>query len=211
MTVPDFHKSCRTISVYSFYKANMYQDFRYLIKEYNEDDANGKFDEFKNDIKLKVTLKNILEEYSVLIRDKKSLRLRKMEWELMYHIGQHSLIIKVLKIYAECKLTEVLEILNDLQIPFDKDKPIGLQLDKAVLYSKHLKNKINIKSANFKKLSGITDEETDPDDVINGLDKTALSLEKSLELGYHIDIKTTVMERWVNLIEMNRKQANSSK
>ncbi len=210
-----FHKTCRTISVYSFYKASLYQDFRYLIKGYDEDIDKSEYSEYRADMKLKKLMEDILEEYSVLIRDKKSLRLRKMEWELIYLVGQHQLILKVLKIFTDSKINEVLEILNDLEIPFDINKPIGKQIDSAIMFSKRLKNKINIKRINFKRLSGVKDgdneKQTDPDDVINSLDKTALSLETNLELGYQLDIKKTNMERWENLIEMNRKRATRSK
>lgn len=206
----EFHKSCRTISVYDFYKTHLYQDYRYLIKGFDEHNTSTQYDKYLKSKELKLIFEAILEEYSVLMRDKKSLRLRKMEWNLLYLGGQHSLILRVLSIYKDCKIPNVLEILNDLEVKFDINEPIGDQIDNAIIFSKRLKNRINILKLNFKRLSGIDDdkEQSEPEDIMNGLDKTALLLETNLELGYQINIKTTVMERWLNLIDMNRIKSN---
>ena len=213
MIAPEFHKSCRTISVYSFYKASLYEDFRHLIKGYDEDNQSDEYFQYKKDSRLKKALEKILVEYTVLIRDKKTLKLKKMEYDIMYLIGRRNLIVKTLKLYYDCKLIEVLDILNDLEVPFKIDLPIGKQIDNAIRETKLLKNQINIKELSFKKLSGSLDEKkaATPEDLMVSLDKTALMLESHLELGYRIDIKTTPMERWVNLQNMSMDRSETSK
>lgn len=205
-----FHKSCSTLPIYNFYKASLFQDLRYLIKGYDEDEPSH--DAYKQNKELAEILKNIVKQYAVLTNDKKTMKLKKMEYELIFLRGRYNLIIKVLGIYRECKMVEVLDVLNDLEVPFDKSKPIGKQIDKAIQTTKGLKNKINIKQLNFKKLSGIKDDDTkqDPNDAMASLDKTALLLETNLELGYRVNIRTTNMERWTNLLSMNADKVAAS-
>ncbi len=207
---PPLHKSCSTLSIYSFYKASLFNDLRYLIKDYDEDIPS--YESYKADKELAKLLKDIVKQYTILTNDKKTMKLKKMEYEIMFLTGRYNLITKVLGIYKECKMIEVLGILNDLEIPFDETKPIGKQIDFAIQKSKGIKNKINIKQLNFKKLSGAKDDDDkqDPNDIMASLDKTALLLETNLELGYRVDIKTTSAERWVNLLSMNTDKVSAS-
>ena len=76
----------------------------------------------------------------------------------------------------------------------------------------NLKNKINILNSNFKIKYKITDKELKEDKVTSvtgiekSLDSQALMLEGNLETGYRIDIKTTSVLRWVNLLETNKSK-----
>ena len=212
MQKPVFHKTCSTIPIYNFYKASLFNDLRYLIKGYDEDLPS--YSEYKTSKELGELLKEIVKGYAVLTNDKKTMRLKKMEYELMFLKGRYNLIIKVLNIYKDCKMVEVLDVLNDLEVPFDANKPTSEQIDFAIKKSKGIKNKINIKEINFKKLSGIKDgdeqEKQDPNDAMRSLDKTALLLETNLELGYRVDVKGTTAERWVNLLSMNTDRVAAS-
>lgn len=211
MQTPTFHKSCSTLPIYNFYKASLFSDLRYLIKGYDEDTNSSV--EYKSDKALAVILKEIVKQYTILTNDKKTMKLKKMEYELIFLTGRYNLILKVLGIYKECKMVEVLDVLNDLEVPFSASGDIGKQIDKAIQITKGLKNKINIKQLNFKKLSGIKDDDKDkqdPNDVMASLDKTALLLETNLELGYRVDVKKTSAERWVNLLSMNSDKVAAS-
>jgi len=178
------------------------------VKDYDEDTPS--YEQYKADPNLAKTLQDLVKEYAVLTRDKKTMKLKKMEYELIFMTGRYNLITKILNIYNECKMVEVLEVLNDLEVPFHADRPIGKQIDNAILQAKRLKNKINIKRINFKKASGVKDDSDEdkqtPDEVIQGLDKIALALETNLELGYRVDVRNTAVERWINLLSMSDKR-----
>ena len=210
MNTTSFHNSCSTLPIYNFYKASLFNDLRYLVKDYDEDTPSNETEQYKQSPELAKTLQELVKEYAVLTRDKKTMKLKKMEYELIFMTGRYNLITKILNIYNECKMVEVLEVLNDLEIKFHADRPIGKQIDNAILQAKRLKNKINIKRINFEKASGVKDDSDEdkqtPDEVIQGLDKIALALETNLELGYRVDVRNTAVERWINLLSMSDKR-----
>jgi len=204
---------CSTISVFRYYKALLYSDFRFLIQEFDYDKPQPEFDVYKSSKELSKVATALSEEYAVLVSDKKTLKLEKDRYTLIFLSERLNLIGKVLKLYADSGTVEVLEILPDLKIPFDITKPIKPQIDAAIRATKLLKNKINIKKLAFEKLSGVNQDEKKkesvPDDIMISLDKKALSLELNLALGYRVDIHNTSIERWVNLTSMETEKARS--
>ena len=204
---------CSTISVFRYYKALLYNDFRFLIQEFDYDKPLPGFDVYKSSKELSKVATALSEEYAVLVSDKKTLKLEKDRYTLIFLSERLNLIGKVLKLYADSGTVEVLDILPDLKIPFDITKPIKPQIDAAIRSTKLLKNKINIKRLAFEKLSGVNQDEKKkesvPDDIMISLDKKALSLELNLALGYRVDIHNTSIERWVNLTSMETEKARA--
>jgi KaiC/GvpD/RAD55 family RecA-like ATPase len=188
-------------------------DLMYLIVNVNNstDDQVNKYVE-KNINDLTIKFNKIEEEYRAITFDKKELSKQKELARMIYLESQHNAIVKVLNLYIETNEILVLDILNELGCKFDKSNDINKQLKSANRVIMNLKNKINILNSNFKIKYKITDKELKEDKVTSvtgiekSLDSQALMLEGNLETGYRIDIKTTSVLRWVNLLETNKSK-----
>lgn len=202
------YKSCSDIPIYNFMLILKSSRFDLMISNADQlsDDEVGLYIVKKFEW-LKSTFKKIEEEYKSLIFEKRELDRNKEIVAMKSLETKHNLIIKVVSIYLDSREVEVLEILNDLDVGFDKDKDIIPQLQKAKNAAKGLRNKINIKQAAFKAKYRIDEDaeyENTESDIEKFLDSQALSMESNLETGYRIDIKKTSVLRWVNLMERNR-------
>lgn len=203
------YKSCSKIPIYNYYAATFHQDCRYLIVGYDEDEDAGKYIVYKADSEFKKILTKLSEEYAVLVFDKKTMKLKKMQYAITFLVGRYNIAKKVIDIFNESKEPEVLTLLTDLNFKIDLDGDIDKQVTSIIKQFKMLKNEINLKKLKLDKLSGASDEDekTSPEDAIRGLDKVALSLETGLELGYNLDVRKISVERWVNLLSMNNEKA----
>jgi len=199
--------------IYNFMMCVSQNDLIYLIVNLNdsEDDQVNKYVE-KNINELTIKFNKIEEEYKAITFDKKELSKQKELGRMIYLESQHNAIVKVINLYIETKEILVLDILNELGCKFDKLKNINKQLKSANRIIMNLKNKINILNSNFKIKYKITDQELKEDKITSvtgiekSLDSQALMLESNLETGYRIDIKTTSVLRWVNLLETNKSK-----
>tara|TARA_R110002020_G_scaffold232212_2_gene443735 strand:- start:4183 stop:4818 length:636 start_codon:yes stop_codon:yes gene_type:complete len=204
------YKTCSKIPIYNYYKANLTNDFRYLIVGYDDSEDAEDLISYKNDKELSKVLKELCEEYAVLVFDKKTMRMKKMEYTLTYLVGKYNVASKIVDIYLESKMRDVLLLLNDLGFNIDLEKDVDEQIKGVIKKFKMLKNEINVKRVNLEKLSGVNEEKASPEDVVRNLDKVALSLESNLELGYNINVRKVTVERWVNLISMSEERAKRS-
>lgn len=163
----------------------------------------------KNKSEIEESIKKIEHEYKSLTFEKRELNRNKELAKMMFMETKHNAIVKIVTLYLETKDIEVLEVLNELDVKFDRTKPIKKQLERARRETIGLRNKMNIAQANFKRKYKIDDdvvEEYNENDVEKNLDSQALSMEGNLETGYKIDIRTTSVLRWLNLMESNRRR-----
>jgi hypothetical protein len=192
-------------------------DLKYLISNESKF-SEGKVSSYvlKNEKKLKELIESMQEEYKGLVFNKKELIKQKELGDMMFIEVKHNLIIKCLSLFIETEDFSVLEILEEIQIKFDKEKELLPQLEKVRAIAYGLKNRINIKTINFKKKYNLTDTELEVEhedtssDIEKQLDSQALLLEGNLEKGYRIDIKKTSVLRWVNLREQNDEKIAQS-
>ena len=207
------YSSCSDMPIYNFMMCVSQNDLIYLIVNVNDstDDQFNKYVE-KNINDLTIKFNKIEEEYKAITFDKKELSKQKELARMIYLESQHNAIVKVLNLYIETNEILVLDILNELGCKFDKSNDINKQLKSANRVIMNLKNKINILNSNFKIKYKITNKELKEDKVTSvtgiekSLDSQALMLEGNLETGYRIDIKTTSVLRWVNLLETNKSK-----
>lgn len=204
------HTSCSTLPIKNFYLANMTGDLRYLIEGYSEDDS-AKYAEHKDSNQAQDALNKILEHHSILTRDKKTMQIRKLEYSYRFETGQLALIYRVLEIYDATQNFEVLLMLNELNCKFEVGDDISATIDRALHRAKVLKNGLNIKRNKIQKLSGFDPDKPKPkmEEVLASLDKSALSMEASLKLGYQIKVDEITTERWINMnnaLEQMRKE-----
>lgn len=192
-------KDVNTVSIYDFCMISKHQDFRYLIRNFREDDEDS-YIGLKHDPELMLIYADLVKEHKILTEDNRSLKRAKADFEISEMKLRYSIATQILDIYKDTLEIEVLEVFNDLGYIFDKAFPIGPQLDRIFRALTGLKNQIRIKEVNFKKRYLADEEENEDDDIMRDLDSKALSLEAELELGYKINVKKTSMMRWTNLI-----------
>jgi len=202
-------KKCSEISIYAFIMISQTKDYRYLIREFDENVIDGtNFTDYINSNELELVYKELEKEYKGLLADKKMLRKEKALFFIMELNTRFSLATEALSLYSKHKEVAILKILDSVEgLAFDEEKDIQNQVKKITGTLFGWKNKLKIMEANFKKKYNVnTEDEDDTKDFISSLDKKALYLEVNLETGYKIDIKKTSVTRWVNLEDMNKQK-----
>jgi len=210
------HKGIRTISIYNFCMIVKTSDFRFLIKNYNEDEDTDAYSEFMHDSKLEEVWNSIRDDYDKFVGDKSErkkyialLGIDEMEATL-------SLISNILDIYTSSEDPKILWELNSIKgFTFKHYKPVQDQLNIIIKRVKHLKNKLSIAQIKFedKYLSNIDENESKLKNIIDDIESTAQVFEIDLGVPYKINTKETSVLRWLNLIKLKEqkdKEADSN-
>lgn len=190
----NYHKSCSTLPIYNFYKILDTSDLRFLIVGYSElNDSNVKI---TNDAKK--LLDSIIEEYLELTNNNEvilGLRLRMLIDEQEF---ERNILVKILDIYNDFKISDVLLLLNEFGFNIKIDEDLDVQIIEVTQRIKGLDNKIKINNikynARFKK---------DENKNKMNLEKEALILEMNLNLGREIDVYTTSVLKWINMLQIS--------
>lgn len=205
-------KDCISLSIYEFCSIIKHQDFRYLIKGFNEDNEND-YLKYKDNEELSKVFQELLVEYKEIVNDLSQFKKEKERLLLDIYSQEYDVIVKILDIYKDSKSIEVLGLLNDLGFKIDVSKPIGKQLDVVLKKLIGMKNTINIREAKFKKKYKEDEEDNIEDSsssILIDLEKKALMLELQLGLSRPIKTKKTSVVQWVNLLDTAeaKEQAN---
>lgn len=195
----NIHKDCSTLSIWAFYEALNTNDLRYLIKGFEKGDDIKIKD--KDSLNLSLALESILKEYSVLTLNKEIIKNYKLQLKIALLNYEYLICAEILKAFSLSKEIEVLLLLNEFNHKIDATKNIDNQICLVLQKLKSLKNNIKIHEINYEKKFVKNNKE-----VKYNLDKEAMFLEMSLKLSYSIDTKKTSVERWVNLMEINREK-----
>jgi len=197
------HKTCDSLSIFSFEEILKTKDYRHLFinyKKYRDIELN---EEQKIDFE-KVFI-GIFYEYSELTFNKKILKNYKMQIEIELLEYRYSTTVRILQLYAEYGNIEVLGLLPDLDWSLNIEKEIEPQIVVIQRKLKFVKNKIKIQKIKYSDLYKDTSEK-----AVRNINKEALVLELNLGLNRSINPKLTSVVEWVNLINLNneKKQAN---
>lgn len=192
-------KSCKTISVFNFFEIVSEKDLRYLIKGFDiEDNDIGDLSKYEKKI-LDEVFSNILYEYGDLSLDT-SLKLNYKNRIFIAELEHRYKIAAIaFKIFLEHQLLEAVNILEQLNFNIDLSKELSPQIIKVENQLKGLKNRINIHKIKFNKKF----EKKLGEKKMN-LDKEALILEKNLDLKYAIDTKTTMLAKWISMVNLSK-------
>ena len=198
-----YHQSCATLSIYNFYRIMDDGDLRFLVVGYDEiesEDINVT-DEATN------IFNSIIQEYSELTSNNEvvvNLNLQILIAELEF---EKDTLQKILYLFNYSNNFKVLKLLSNFGFEIKEDDDINLELEKVIKRVKGLNNKIRINkskyASRFKKVS---------EEIKRNLDKEALLLEMNLKLGREIDVHSTSVLKWVNMIDMsNERNAEAEK
>jgi len=200
----NYYKSCSNLPIYNFYKIIDEASYAYLSKDYIEGE------DFKFDVvEAEILFTKIIEEYSELTSNREVLVGFKMQIAILNYEFERDSLKNILEIFNETNDFEVLLLLSSFG--FDTSNKLGLDklLKSVISRIKNLNNKIRINKVNYTKRFKTTKKE-----IKRNLDKEALLLEMSLELGREIEVRKTSVTKWVNMVNISSekaKQINSLK
>lgn len=197
--------NCNTVSVYEYYKSIDEDDKRYLIKGYVKNylrknielNLTKEEEEKLNEAFNKVTL-----EYESLNVNKDSINKKKQEIDIISLTYKHDIIQSVIDIYEETLFVDVFDLLNEINVKFDKLGDINKQVKRLVQECKHIRNNIKIKKINYYKKYKRSDDQNN-DSLVKSVSKRAIYISLNLEMKSNINIEKTSLYDWVNFNELN--------
>lgn len=200
--------TCRTVKVYDYYMAIESNDKRYLIKNYEKDYVRKNID-----LKLTPSLKVMLEEafkkvsfeYQCLNVDKRAIAQKKAEIEIATLTYRYEIINRVIEIYDETLFIDVFDLLNEIDVKFDKSNNVSSEINKLLRICKHIRNNIKIRKINYLKKFD-KDSKQSTESLLKNISKRALYISLNLEMKSNINIEKTSLYDWVNLNELNESK-----
>jgi len=193
----NYYKSCSNLPIYNFYKIIDEANYAYLSKDYIEGE------DFKFDVvDAEILFTKIIEEYSELTSNREVLVGFKMQIAILNYEFERDSLKSILEIFNETNDFEVLLLLSSFG--FDTSNKLGIDklLKSVISRIKNLNNKIRINKVNYTKRFKTTKKE-----IKRNLDKEALLLEMSLELGREIEVRKTSVTKWVNMVNISSEKA----
>ena len=207
----EFYKSCRTLSIYSFNEIIKSNDFRFLIKdfdEYNSEEIKLVGVDLEEAIEI---FKEIVYEYSELTFNRNLLLNYKSQINIVKEEFRYSVTEKILNFYAESGDLDVLNMLNNLEWKIDIEGDINLQVEDIVASMKKFRNKINILKLKYKDKFDGKSKDKKEEIFIDKLDSEAISLEIALKISYQIDTKKTSVSKWISMWNAADRISNPKK
>lgn len=202
MTIND---TCNKVTVYNYYKSIESNDKRYLIKNFYKKyvSKNIELELTEDQIKkLDLAFDKVTSEYEKLNVNKLSIQKKKAEIEIAVLAYRHEIITRVIDIYKETSFIGVFDVLNEIEINFDKEADVNKEVKKLISKCKHIRNSIKIKKINYSKKFN-NESEDRKSSLLKDISKRAMYISLNLEMKSTINIEKTTLFDWVNLNEMN--------
>lgn len=191
-----YYKTCSTLPIFNFYKIIDEGNLNFLVKGYEDGD-----DDVEDEGESEFILQEIIEEYSELTASKEILVGLNSQILITEYEFERDFLKEALNTYNETGDLEVLSILSEFGFNIDEAKDFDAFLNRVILRVKGLNNKIRI---NKVKYANRFKEEIK--EIKRNLDKEALILEMSLELGREIDTHKTSVSKWINMINVSKEK-----
>tara|TARA_R110000851_G_scaffold137954_1_gene274069 strand:+ start:6684 stop:7352 length:669 start_codon:yes stop_codon:yes gene_type:complete len=215
----DYHKSLDTISIYHFQKIfRRKEDISNIIvnhEKYTEKEKNKFITRNRKDILS--TFDKLQNDFSRITFSKQELQREKEKAKLTYLLGKKEILLSSLIAFSQSNEIDFLLVLNEIRGISIKEPITPSTIDYLETQLKGVENKITILKSKLKtkypELFKDKDkdkkedvEEQDPNELYLQLDNQALQMELSLETGYSINVKTTNVTRWVNLVKIIKEK-----
>ena len=197
----ELHKSCSTLSIFSFHKILSTFDYRYLIKDFFEEE--NLYEDFNETDLGETIFANILKEYTKLTSSLKEVKNYKHKILIKELEFKYDTTTSILNLYNSTSSLEVLWVLGDIGWKINRDIPYGPQIDRITKLCIGLKNKIKIQKINYTKKY---EKKSEQNKKNISLSKQAVYLESNLELGYFLDVRKCSVEQWQNYQDLSREK-----
>jgi len=199
------YKSCKTLSIFRFYEILDTKDYKYLIEDYENTEITEELQLQLDDI-----WSELFKEYIDLKKDrtlvqsfKKRQLIAKMETRLVFGIN----LLKALIIQTDDKwIQDYIDALSLYNFKIDINKDLETECIRIKNNLKTLKSNISIKKNQYENDYGSKNNE-EPIDI----DKQIYSVEKALDMSYHIMKHNTSVKEWITLINLTIETTKKNK
>lgn len=210
----NYHKTLDTLSIYDF--KSIFKDqnkLHQIIVDYDDYTNKEKKSYISNHRKeILTTFEQLQEDFSRITFSKQELQREKEKAKMTYLIGKKEILLSALIVFVETQEPEALLVLNELRGVRLKEPITKDTIHQIENIIKGVENKITILKAKVKiKYPDLFDDDVkDKEETASNeelfleLDNQALQIELGLETGYKINVRTTNVTRWVNLIRVIR-------
>ena len=205
------YSKCKTIPMFRFYEIMETEEYRWLLKDFNDDSDISLPEEELN--ALKELFQTLFNEYIELKKDTKVLKTLKQRAIIANLENRMFWGATLLKLFIQNPTEETAESLRSWKFKIDTTKPLDLEVESVTKQLKSLRTKINMEVSAYEKM---VENKSKSKEKLN-IEKQAINVAKGLDLKYPINTKETTMVQWLAycenleyIIKENKKKQNKN-
>ena len=187
------HKSYKTLWLYNYNEILQTQDLRWLVKDFDEDSELTLTE--KQTEELTEIWEHLFSEYLEVKGDQvviNHLRKRVYISNIQNRLYFGTVFVKLISQNPTSpNLEEMVDELAKYKFKIDKEKPLGLELEKITKQLKGLKTRLNLEVSKYNQMI----ESRQNKEKVN-LQDQIISVGKVLDLKYPINAKETTLAQW---------------
>ena len=202
---------CKTLPMFNFYEIMETEEYRWLLKDFNDDSDISLSEEELN--ALKELFQTLFNEYIELKKDNKVLKTLKQRAIIANLENRMFWGATLLKLFINNPTEETAESLRSWKFKIDITKPLDLEVESVTKQLKSLRTKINMEVSSYEKM---VENKNKSKEKLN-IEKQAINVAKGLDLKYPINTKETTMVQWLAycenleyIIKENKKRQNKN-
>ena len=202
---------CKTLPMFNFYEIMETEEYRWLLKDFNDDSDISLSEEELN--ALKELFQTLFNEYIELKKDNKVLKTLKQRAIIANLENRMFWGATLLKLFINNPTEETAESLRSWKFKIDITKPLDLEVESVTKQLKSLRTKINMEVSAYEKM---VENKSKSKEKLN-IEKQAINVAKGLDLKYPINTKETTMIQWLAycenleyIIKENKKRQNKN-
>jgi hypothetical protein len=202
---------CKTLPMFNFYEIMETEEYRWLLKDFNDDSDISLSEEELN--ALKELFQTLFNEYIELKKDNKVLKTLKQRAIIANLENRMFWGATLLKLFINNPTEETAESLRSWKFKIDITKPLDLEFESVTKQLKSLRTKINMEVSAYEKM---VENKNKSKEKLN-IEKQAINVAKGLDLKYPINTKETTMVQWLAycenleyIIKENKKRQNKN-
>jgi len=202
---------CKTLPMFNFYEIMETEEYRWLLKDFNDDSDISLSEEELN--ALKELFQTLFNEYIELKKDNKVLKTLKQRAIIANLENRMFWGATLLKLFINNPTEETAESLRSWKFKIDITKPLDLEFESVTKQLKSLRTKINMEVSAYEKM---VENKNKNKEKLN-IEKQAINVAKGLDLKYPINTKETTMVQWLAycenleyIIKENKKRQNKN-
>jgi hypothetical protein len=186
---------CKTLPMFNFYEIMETEEYRWLLKDFNDDSDISLSEEELN--ALKELFQTLFNEYIELKKDNKVLKTLKQRAIIANLENRMFWGATLLKLFIQNPTEETAESLRSWKFKIDITKPLDLEVESVTKQLKSLRTKINMEVSSYEKM---VENKNKSKEKLN-IEKQAINVAKGLDLKYPINTKETTMVQWLAYCE----------
>jgi len=190
------YNNCKSIPMYNFYEILESNEYKWLLKDFNED--SGVILSEKELNVLKELFQTIFNEYIELKKDNKVIKVLKQRAIIANLENRMFWGATLLKLFINNPTKETAESLHSWKFKIDITKKLDLEVESVTRQLKSLRTQINMAISTYEEMT--KKDKNKKEEKLN-IEKQAINVAKGLDLKYPINTKETTMLQWLAYCE----------